>query len=1706
MEELNNAPEGVSLELCYETYLNDDIMINRVKAFSEGEMYLMFNDQEYTMNHLMNMTDKKYSSEYKLNYKNHYRVLREIRNDPNKIRNLKKVYEENCLKPLPLSYLRDDKNNKNFIKPQMVNPFSSFTDVFGFKAFTEQIPDMIDVVEDKLPDTEERKNFIQLMEKLVSKIPNLGGINSGNDTLEQVNGYFSTLREGLTPGVLLVVTYGLYAKFKNWTTYTLYVASCFNFGMSCGEKLNDLLFATMEASIVIPLYPDVDMDEIVPQMSESEAEGIAEVVATFALAILAGKSGKSASMCVSNFVKDFSRSKQGIVDLSKVMLRFIQYIANTIRTDLLNLSPVSLLNTFSTEIDDFMQKCRIVCFRFNRNTLAFTEFNYIEILTLLEVGRTILRSTRRGRDTEGVLRLVQENCNSLNKITVEMERNDVSLTGLRQEPVAILLAGGPGVAKSIGMLYGSFLTCSSVVTDEERDEFERNPGLYIYSRKQELVFMDSLTNKARVFTYDDILQSRDVAGSPACEAMELIRVINTDEYRAHMAHLEAKGNVYVHPKFVWATTNQQELKSQAIHSNKALRRRFHLSYIVTPKPEFTVDVDIGKDVWNNRIDKNKLPKARINQFEKKTEKQIRADELWKTRIDKLKLPLTTVNDPKDLEIDGELVSDLRPDQLLYHQTDENDNIIRVVEFEQVISDAIALELEHRKRFALHKSRFKEQVLKYSEPYKMILRHEEPESEEVPADFSELPDDVITPQSGSAYSTDSDEAEGEDLPFLGYYDLHNNEVWELEYFMNINPKTKQKFKALFKDNYRTHSCLHLVLDLYGYHEVSYQIESGRLKFLNLDKHLSNRKKILPIRTFHSVKIFVEAYLCKVPTWASVKKFWNLNAESICKVIAFFAGCGLISYLAKWLYTWWTGKPAPESFGLSDKMRTAKVNPKFIKNASAVKNFIATPQYGADFNGIDMIRSIVSSNCFNLDIQNTDGTWRHQGTITFVRGRIALLPYHFVYNFLEGLEDNPERLERVLRISHGPEKAKIDFLLTLKELLMGVKDSDLYSQDGVLAQFPDRFPPRKDIVDRFALRSDFNRFKKNIKIMLPIIQDGREFVYGRGSAMDRPITVTDSPEASWEVRENYSYDIPTSKGDCGTLLCILGGNEKRKFFGMHVAGMEERGLGFACSISQEDLEEALQAFDPQVESLYDDNIIVPQGGIDISPRRFDVIGKVRKAPRRPHISKIIPSSMAGSSWEINVAPAKMGRYYSNGLWIDPYINSQIKYCTPDILINQDIIRECCEHYFATIEHNSKIWVDRRLLTMDEAIYGIEDEPDFGSIAAGTSVGYPMNTPGARNLKKELLKETSPQSVKDAAYIEVKRLVLTVIGNAEKGIRMFHVFTDFSKDELRPINKDSRLVSGAPFIYLIVIRMYFGSFCLWFMKNRISNYSAVGVNCFSTEWDTIARLLLSKGAIKSIGAGDHSGFDCRQKPFVQLVILIAMNLWYNDGPVNARVRNILFMELWNSRHINDGLIVEWFSSLPSGHPLTIIINTIYNAICFIFAWRRIVGSLITMNKNTHFIFQGDDVAYSVTPAYSHLYNDYTIGEVLKELGMVYTNEQKGETTSQLRDITEIEFLKRSFFFSKVDGIWVAPLKIESILRMVDWVKMDDPDNIASNISEAILELSLHPKKFFLEWAPKLIKSFEAHYPHLEPTIELHQSYERHREMRLGTVDVFF
>jgi hypothetical protein len=162
--------------------------------------------------------------------------------------------------------------------------------------------------------------------------------------------------------------------------------------------------------------------------------------------------------------------------------------------------------------------------------------------------------------------------------------------------------------------------------------------------------------------------------------------------------------------------------------------------------------------------------------------------------------------------------------------------------------------------------------------------------------------------------------------------------------------------------------------------------------------------------------------------------------------------------------------------------------------------------------------------------------------------------------------------------------------------------------------------------------------------------------------------------------------------------------------------------------------------------------------------------------------------------------------------------------------------------------------------------------------------------------------------------------------------------------------------------------------------------------------------------------------------------------------------------------------------------------------------------MNKNTQFIFQGDDVAYSVTPAYSHLYNDYTISEVLKELGMVYTNEQKGETTSKLRDITEIEFLKRSFVFSKVDGIWVAPLKIESILRMVDWVKIDDPDNIASNISEAILELSLHPKKFFLEWAPKLIKSFEAHYPHLEPTIELHQSYERHREMRLGTVDVFF
>jgi hypothetical protein len=199
---------------------------------------------------------------------------------------------------------------------------------------------------------------------------------------------------------------------------------------------------------------------------------------------------------------------------------------------------------------------------------------------------------------------------------------------------------------------------------------------------------------------------------------------------------------------------------------------------------------------------------------------------------------------------------------------------------------------------------------------------------------------------------------------------------------------------------------------------------------------------------------------------------------------------------------------------------------------------------------------------------------------------------------------------------------------------------------------------------------------------------------------------------------------------------------------------------------------------------------------------------------------------------------------------------------------------------------------------------------------------------------------------------------------------------------------------------------------------------------------------------------------------------------------------------------VIYEWFSGLGSGHPFTIIINTIYNHFNLRYAWYKTIGSLTLFDTNVYAITQGDDLAYTVSDLFKGRFNDIVISEKVKEIGMTYTNETKDGTLVALRNITEIEFLKRRFVFDKPENLWIAPLRLQSILKMVDWTKRKHKNDIVcSNVITAIKELSLHGREVHDNYAPKIINAFQKHYPYLHTSEPLILDYECRKSQVLCT-----
>lgn len=569
----------------------------------------------------------------------------------------------------------------------------------------------------------------------------------------------------------------------------------------------------------------------------------------------------------------------------------------------------------------------------------------------------------------------------------------------------------------------------------------------------------------------------------------------------------------------------------------------------------------------------------------------------------------------------------------------------------------------------------------------------------------------------------------------------------------------------------------------------------------------------------------------------------------------------------------------------------------------------------------------------------------------------------------------------------------------------------------------------------------------------------------------------------INKYVSYRFVTKKGDCGAPCCFEDSRHwsGKAILGIHVAGsVSGVPIGYAAIVTQEMIDEAIGLLNI-LNCKFEEDLQargVEMQSADILPfpghSSFQPLGTVSKPVFISPATKYHKTPLYGAFGEYNYFPARLTAFKRDDEVIYPMLNAVSNYGTVVHVFEQPWAKATFRVAMSQLTHLTAD-SSRKLFTFEEAVLGIP-ELKFRSIPRGTASGFPY-VYSVRNGKKEFFGEEDEYDLTRPQCEDLRERVQHVLSEAAKGNRLAHIFVDFLKDELRSEEKvrtgATRLISSAPLDYTIAWRMMFGSFSAAVMCTNTINGMAPGINAYS-DWHKLVDMMTKKGP--ACFDGDFKAFDASELPCVHRLILDYVNDWYADGAENARIREVLWADLVNSRHIgglgkDQRYIYQWTKSLPSGHPFTTIVNSMYSLYTMAGCFTSLTGKTLEFWHYVSTVTYGDDNVNNVSDEVADVFNQTTVADAMeREFHLKYTPAQKGDVVVKTMALTDMSFLKRGFYD---DGsAWSCPLELDSFLYTVYWCKNRKLRDIImrDNLMMALEELSLHPPEVYAKYAQSI------------------------------------
>lgn len=730
------------------------------------------------------------------------------------------------------------------------------------------------------------------------------------------------------------------------------------------------------------------------------------------------------------------------------------------------------------------------------------------------------------------------------------------------------------------------------------------------------------------------------------------------------------------------------------------------------------------------------------------------------------------------------------------------------------------------------------------------------------------------------------------------------------------------------------------------------------------------------------------------------------------------------------------------------------------------------------------SALSANSYVITVHKPGQAPSGGINVLFVKGRLAIMPAHYIGVFREVMVDSPGSMVSFENALGESFSMKIeDFGKSLDYV---TKRDNGSPEDMVMLRLSSRREHR-DITSRF--RSSANwlsdntdagwyrvKSKADIEYSSVRVKNMTNLEYGER-------TVVNSDQLKYLIAVGYTYGVSCKRGDCGALLVHGTHTMPDCIIGMHTAGTQS-GIGHSVKITREWLRNASDHFvevrditlpAESVRPVGDENVVTSQA------MRAHVVGVSCVNVYSPLSAGNPMSESLVNEWSDDLG-IDIEQLHPSNTTFSATLEALASHATPPTVhTSHPAFRAAAKDYFDRIGFNARGKFE--LLSVAEAAEGTVRGERFGpAINKKSSAGFPYQSRGF--LTNQLFDAHGAVNLRSSTYRRYREDSDIMIQRAMIGKTTRNVFAVCPKPETRPLHKNlPRIIQAANKPYTISWRRLFWPLTKFYSEWKPTNECAIGMNPF-TDWDTLSMWLLGNGG--NVIAGDYSGFDKTHEPVITWALWEALSECFDDDEYN-RVRGVLWNDV-NGAEVQLGrLIYKLPRGLPSGHPGTAVINSAYNSVLLTLAYTSILSGgtdeepfgpgwekiLPTFRDNVRLQVLGDD---NIMTSTCDAFNELSIGPAMRRFGAVYTMDQKLNTAvAKFRRLHEVTFIGRGF--RPTEEGFDPCLRLSSILDMGKWLQKRGDDNElwqVSVIENILAELSLHDQETWNLIAPVAVSKW--------------------------------